>query len=285
MDESAFFITGANGQLGRALQEKYPKARKATRQELDISDRKSVQDYDWSGVKVILNTASYNKVDLAETAEGRKDAWRTNASAVANLVEIASKHDITLVHFSTDYVFDGTQKVHKEDEPLAPLSSYAASKAAGEIAASTVPKHYILRVMWVIGDGGNFVRIMLGLGEKGISPKVVNDQIGRLTFTSEIVRAIDHLLTNNAEYGRYHVSNGGQPASWAGISRKIFQYGGYKDIKVTDTTTKEYFADKEYFAVRPLSSIFDLSKMEAAGFKFRDWQDDLKEYIDKEMKK
>jgi dTDP-4-dehydrorhamnose 3,5-epimerase/reductase len=282
MDDSKIFIVGANGQLGQALQAKYPNARKADIDELDITDQKSVQSFDWSGIEIILNAAAYTNVDGAEADEGRVAAWKVNADAVANLVAVAAQTDAVIVHISTDYVFDGTKTPHTENEDFAPLSVYGASKAAGDIAISLAPKHYILRTSWVIGEGKNFVRTMLGLGQKGVAPTVVADQIGRLTFTSELVRAIDHLLTTKADGGTYNVSNGGQPASWAEITREIFKIAGF-DLKVTDTTTIEYFAGKEGIAPRPLNSTFDLSKIKAIGFEPRDWHDDLAEYVKKEL--
>lgn len=281
MDDSRFFILGANGQLGTALQAKYPNAQKADSDGLDITNRDAVLNYDWSKVGVILNAAAYTNVDGAETEEGRVAAWKVNATAISYLAEAARQHNLTLVHVSSDYVFDGTKEPHTETEDLAPLSVYGASKAAGDLAAASAPKYYILRTSWVIGEGKNFVRTMLGVAQKGISPTVVADQVGRLTFTSELVRAIDHLLVNNVKPGIYNVTNDGDPASWADVTRKIFEFGGYKDLKVTDTTTAEYFAGKEGIAPRPLKSALDLSKIQKTGFKSNNWQDDLKAYIEK----
>ena len=195
IDDSRFFIIGANGQLGIALRKKYPKAQFADKTELDITDRQSVESFDWSGISTILNTAAFTNVDGAETPEGRVAAWKVNASAVANLTRICRAHDITLVHISSDYVFDGTREPHFESEDLSPLSVYGASKAAGDLLVEQLDKFYLLRTTWVIGEGKNFVRTMLGLAEKNISPTVVNDQVGRLTFTSELGRIIDHLLS------------------------------------------------------------------------------------------
>lgn len=281
MDSSSIFITGANGQLGTALRAHYPDAQSADLEHLDISDADSVANFDWSGIKVILNAAAYTNVDGAETPEGRLAAWKVNATAVGHLVRAALKYDITLVHISTDYVFDGTQDPHTENEPLAPLGVYAQSKAAGDIAVGLLPKHYLMRTSWVIGEGKNFVRIMLGLGAKGVSPTVVADQLGRLTFTSELVGAIDHLLSTQAAYGTYNVSNSGDVASWAEITRAIFREAGY-ELAVTDTTTAEYYAGKEHIAPRPLHSAFDLSKIQATGYRLADWRDDLRTYVQKE---
>jgi dTDP-4-dehydrorhamnose 3,5-epimerase len=281
MDSTKFLIIGANGQLGTALRQQYPDAVSVDSNELDITDRKAVEAYDWSNVTHILNAAAYTNVDGAETPEGRVLAWSINADAVANLVAVAAHYDITLVHISSDYVFDGTLSPHDESESFSPLSVYGASKAAGDIAVSLAPKFYILRTTWVIGEGKNFVRTMLSLGERGVSPSVVSDQIGRLTFTTELVRAINHLLATDAAYGVYNVTNDGVSASWAAITRKIFEYGAY-DSSVTDTTTADYFAGKEGIAPRPLQSTLDLGKLQATGFTSTEWQDALKQYIDRE---
>lgn len=279
MDDSKFFIVGANGQLGTALRQKYPQAKYADVVELDITNKLSVESYDWSNISVILNAAAYTNVDGAESSEGRLAAWNVNSTAVSYLSRAASKNDIILVHISTDYVFDGTKTPHTEEEPFSPLSVYGASKAAGDLAASLTPKHYTLRTSWVIGEGKNFVRTMLGLAQKGISPTVVADQIGRLTFTGELVRAIDHMLTTNVPHGTYNVSNSGESASWADITRSIFELSGHSDLTVTDTTTTEYFAGKEGIAPRPLQSTLDLSKIQSTGFASRDWREDLKAYL------
>lgn len=283
MDGTNFLIIGSNGQLGLALQAKYPAAKAVDSDELDITNHEVVSNFDWSNVKVILNAAAYTNVDGAETPDGRMSAWQINAVGVANLAQIALQHDITLVHISTDYVFDGALDNHKEDEPFSPLGVYGQTKAAGDIAVSLVPKHYILRTSWVIGEGKNFVRTMLGLGQKGVAPTVVADQVGRLTFTSELVRIIDHLLKNEVPYGTYNATNGGQPASWADDAREIFKLGGF-DLQVTDTTTAEYFASKTGIAPRPLNSTLDLFKLEQTGFTLRDWHDDLRAYMEKEEK-
>jgi dTDP-4-dehydrorhamnose 3,5-epimerase len=282
MDYTQIFIVGAKGQLGLALQAKYPAAKTADMDELDITNQESVKNFDWSGIKYIVNAAAFTNVDGAETAEGRIKAWQVNSSAVALLSQICAQNDITLVHISTDYVFDGNTDPHTETESFSPLSVYGASKAAGDLVASLCPKHYLLRTSWVIGEGKNFVRTMLDLADRGINPSVVNDQIGRLTFTTTLASAIDHLLSSGAAYGTYNVSNDGDPSSWADITRKIYELAG-KDNTVTNTTTAEYFAGKTGIATRPLKSTLELSKIKSTGFSPPDWLEDLKTYINKEL--
>lgn len=279
MQENEIFIVGASGQLGTALRAHYPNAQFADIDELDITNKASVEDFDWSNIKTIINAAAYTNVDEAETSEGRIIAWEVNAVAVANLVHIAQDHDMTLIHVSSDYVFDGTKEVHTEDEPFSPLSVYGQSKAAGDIIVGLLPKYYILRTTWVIGEGKNFVRTMLKFAAKGVSPTVVADQIGRLTFTSELVRAINHLLTSHAPYGVYNTTNDGALASWAEVTREIFRLADYESLTVTDTTTAAYFKGKEGVAPRPLGSNMNLSKLHATGFISRPWEEDLRKYI------
>lgn len=282
MNDSKIFIVGANGQLGTALRQQYPGSQFADIDELDITRQESVEKFDWSGIDIVLNAAAFTNVDGAETPEGRVAAWKVNAAAVANLAKACLKHDIILVHISSDYVFDGTKEPHVEDEAFSPLSVYGASKAAGDIVVGVLPRHYLLRTTWVIGEGKNFVRTMLGLAEKGIAPTVVSDQIGRLTFTGELVRAIDHLLSTKAAFGTYNVTNDGPLASWAEITRQIFELAGYGNLSVTDISTADYYADKEGIAPRPLGSDMSLEKLHSTGFESRNWQDELKGYIYKE---
>jgi dTDP-4-dehydrorhamnose 3,5-epimerase len=279
MDNSRILIVGAYGQLGKALHAKYPEATAVDRDTFDMTDWDMLKNYNWSRYDVVLNAAAYTAVDIAETTEGRPLAWKINATAVGYLAKVAAEHGMTLVHVSSDYVFDGTRENHKENEDFAPLGVYGQAKAAGDIAAGVAPKHYILRTTALIGDGVNFVRTMAGLAAKDVSPTVVDDQITRLSFTHTLVDAVDHLLTSKAAYGTYNLSNDGEPASWANVARAIFKELGRDDITVTDISTKNYFKTKEHVAPRPLNGTFDLSKIKAAGFTPTDWRTELHEYI------
>lgn len=273
-------IVGANGQLGRAFQALYPDAECVDRDSLDISSPDIFTARRWRDYGVILNAAAYTAVDLAETEEGRRDAWQANATAVANLAKIANEYGITLVHVSSDYVFDGTAPEHTEEEAFAPLGVYGQSKAAGDIAAATAPRHYIARTSWVIGDGKNFVKTMKMLAEKDVKPSVVNDQIGRLTFTQDLAAGIKHLLDSQAPFGTYNISNEGEPASWADIASEVYELSGKSREDVTPVSTADYYADKEGIASRPLQSTLKLDKIKAAGFTPRNWKEALREYLE-----
>ena len=264
-------VLGANGQLGRALRAEYgdaPHVEYADRATLDISSPGFRTARRWRDYGTIINAAAYTKVDLAETSEGRKDAWAANVTGVAALARTARENGITLVHVSSDYVFDGTaDRPYREDDPLCPLGVYGQTKAAGDAIVSTVPRHYIVRTSWVIGDGSNFVRTMASLAERGIDPKVVGDQFGRLTFTHDIVRGIRHLVDTEAEYGVYNLTGGGERMSWADIARQVFTLTGQDPARVTGVSTDEYFATASFVSPRPRNSVLDLAKLEATGWK------------------
>lgn len=276
-------ITGSDGQLGKALEPLYPNARMLSHDDIDIADLAAVRSLDWEGIDTIINAAAYTKVDEAETPAGKVAAWQANHQGASNLAAIATERDLTLIHISTDYVFDGTSKTpYTETDKTSPQSEYGKSKAAGDGVAGKVPKHYIVRTSWLIGDGNNFVRTMLKLGTERDQLTVVNDQIGRPTFTHDLAATIQHLQVKNPGYGIYNFSNGGEPVSWADFARAIFKQAQL-DCAVSDVSTQEYFKNKDVWAPRPANSVLDLSKIEATGLKIRDWQTALAEYIDQEL--
>jgi dTDP-4-dehydrorhamnose 3,5-epimerase/reductase len=271
-------IIGAGGQLGRALIKAIPGAVAITRATLDLASQDSVVEFDFRPYGVVINAAAYTAVDAAETKEGRREAWAANVGGVAALVEAARRHRFTVVHLSSDYVFDGTQTLHTETEPFSPLGVYGQTKAAGDTLLGALPAHYLLRTSWLIGDGHNFVRTMASLADRGVSPEVVNDQFGRLTFTTEIARAIIHLLQVEAPYGTYNVSNDGEPMTWADIARAVFRTRGRDAASVRSVTTAEYAAGKS-LAPRPEHSVLSLDKIISSGFRPADAMIQLKAYL------
>ena len=274
-------VVGANGQLGRALRAAYGEDESvefAGRQELDVTgDLHAARR--WRDYGTIVNAAAYTAVDAAET--DRAGAWAGNVTAVAQLARIATENGITLVHVSSDYVFDGTGTTpYTEDEPVAPLGVYGQTKAAADAIVATVPRHYIVRTSWVIGEGKNFVGTMASLAERGIAPSVVDDQIGRLTFTDDIAGGIRHLLTSAAPYGTYNLTGGGAPASWADIAAEVYELTGHDRTAVSGVSTEQYFANATGpVAPRPRWSVLDLGKIEAAGYSPRDWRKSLRDHL------
>jgi dTDP-4-dehydrorhamnose 3,5-epimerase len=271
-------ILGAEGQAGRALLRAFPEARGVTRRELDLADPAALERWPWRDHDLVINAAAFTAVDDAETAEGRRTAWETNALGPSALAQLAVRHGFTLVHLSSDYVYDGSRPEHDEGEPPAPLGVYGQSKAAGDAAVGASPCHYILRTSWLIGEGDNFVRTMSRLADDGVSPTVVSDQVGRLTFADEIARVVRHLLDHEAPYGVYHVSNGGPPTSWYEIARAVFGLRGRSADDVRPVTTEEYAAGR-VIAPRPSHSVLSLAKLESTGFEPADASRALRDYV------
>lgn len=273
-------VLGANGQLGLALRHEFAGADFLVRSQFNISDQAQYESINWHSIEAVINASAYTAVDLAETTQGRRDAWATNVTAVGLLARACTAHGVTLVHVSSDYVFDGTtDRPYLETDPLCPLGVYGQTKAAGDVVVATVPKHFIVRTSWVIGEGNNFVRTMASLAVRGIAPSVVNDQIGRLTFTDDLARGIKHLLTSGAAFGTYNLTNSGEPASWAEIAAQVFTLTGHDPARVTGVSTAEYYAGKEGIAPRPAWSVLDTSRIEATGFAAAPWQEKLAQYV------
>lgn len=263
-------ILGAGGQLGSALSATLPEAEPLTRAQADLSDPGWPENVDLSDVGTIINAAAYTGVDTAETPEGRRAAWRTNATGVARLVSACREQGIRLVHVSTDYVFDGTAGEHDEDESPTPLGVYGQSKAAGDAAVSCYPAHYLVRTSWVVGRGRNFVATMAGLADRGVKPSVVDDQFGRLTFADDLASGIAHLLASEAPYGTYNLSNSGPIQTWADIAEDIFEQRGRSRSDITRIGTGAYAAGVRAkgapYAPRPVQSALRLDKLSSTGF-------------------
>lgn len=280
-------IVGAGGQLGKELQRQLTEQNipfiAAGRAEIDLVNPSAwVDRYRWRSMRGIINAAAFTAVDDAETPEGRRAAWAANATGVSALAQVARDAGIPLVHFSTDYVFDGSLPVgqeYAETNPVSPLGVYGQSKAAGEFAAQGAPRHFVVRTSWVIGEGKNFVRTMQSLAERGINPAVVNDQFGRPTFTQDLAAAALHLLDSGAEYGIYNVTNSGPVISWADLATQVFELSGHGGTRVSATTTAEYFANVETFAPRPTNSALSLEKITVAGFTPRPHEEALETYL------
>lgn len=288
-------VTGCNGQLGRAV--------RALAEErgllgafdfcdidtFDMSDPEAYGQYDWDLYGTVINCGAYTAVDRAETPEGRVACWKANATGPALLARTCAEHGITLVHVSSDYVFDGTRELHDESEPLSPLSVYGQSKAAGDLAVAGCPRHYVVRSSWVIGDGRNFVRTMRALSDRVADPAdaldrvtVVDDQLGRLTFTRDMAAAILYLLEARAPWGTYDCTGSGAVRSWADIARAVFDAANGNGEAVVPVSTAEYYASAEGpIAPRPRFSALDLSRLESTGFRMPDWEEELGEYLGK----
>lgn len=285
-------VTGAHGQLGQAVR-KYVEDHHLQGfdftdiDDFDFSDAQAYKRYNWDLYGTIINAGAFTAVDKAESEQGRKSAWKANAQGPALLAKVAAAHNITLIHISSDYVFDGQADMHDENEALTPLGVYGQTKAAGDIAVANAPRHYILRSSWVIGQGHNFVRSMIGLSNRVADPSdvldhvtVVNDQFGRLTFTEDMAEAIFHLLDCQAPYGTYNFTGAGQIQSWADIARAVFDLANGNGNAVQPVSTATYYSDSgNPVSPRPIHSALNLDKIESVGYSPKDWQKELVNYV------
>jgi dTDP-4-dehydrorhamnose 3,5-epimerase/reductase len=276
---ASLLITGSRGLVGRAIAKHFPGAIAATHRTLDIADITALNSYDWSNIRYIVNAAALVNIEYSETPEGLAKTWDVNAFGVSNLAKIALKHDITLIQFCSDYVFDGKCTPHREDESVSPLNVYGQSKAASSLITSIVPQHYVIRTSWVFGEGRNFVDTMVKFAASDISPTVVADQVGRPTSTALLANAIEHILHNRLPFGTYNVTNSGDEVSWAEVARETFSLIERPDLKVKEVTTQEYQRQQRNYTARPLGSTLALDKIESTGIAVIDWREAIKQHL------
>lgn len=274
-------VTGADGQLGRALRQAWPEAVFTTRAELDLSWPASRLEDVVLGLKpnVLVNCAAYTAVDKAETDQ--EMVYRINTLAAGSLASACAAVGGRFIQISTDYVFgnDGKQPLAEDDQPK-PRSHYGYSKLFGEALARLCPQSCVVRTSWVFGEGPNFVRTMLRLAESKEEVAVVHDQIGRPAYAQDLAESIRQLAELPAMPATIHLQNSGQPTSWAQFAEEIFRQTE-TSTGVRRITTDEYLASRqdEVIAPRPRNSVFSLKLAEALGLKLRPWQDALTEYL------
>jgi len=283
-------VTGGSGQVGGAL------TRLAgtdveivapTRDTLDLMDSTALTTLAGSRPwAAIVNCAAYTAVDKAESDVVA--AWRVNALAPAALAAASNAAGVPILHVSTDYVFSGAKAdFYVEDDSVAPLGVYGASKLGGELAVrSANPRHVILRTAWVVSaTGSNFVKTMLRLGAERPHLRVVADQKGCPTSADDIARAILTILgrIGDGPYGTYHFVNAGQ-ASWHDLAERVFARAaahGRAIPSVEPITTSDYPTP----AARPANSRLATAKiMRDFGISPRDWHEAIDEIVDTLLK-
>ena len=275
-------ITGCNGQLGRALNQRFADRTdlelvNTDVEQLDITDIDKVLELT-EQVKpyAIINCAAHTGVDACETQE--ELAYRINAIGPRNLSIAATRYGAKMMQISTDYIFSGNaDKPYIEFDAPGPQGVYGRTKLAGENFVKEFSKEYfILRTAWLYGDGKNFVKTMLRLSETNDTVRVVGDQFGTPTSAKELAKAIDYLLLTD-NFGVFHATCEGE-CSWADFTEEIFRLAG-KSTKVSRITTEEFGAK----APRPAYSVLDnyMFRM-TTDLKFAQWQDAIAEYM-KEM--
>ncbi|CAH0419127.1 dTDP-4-dehydrorhamnose reductase [Periweissella ghanensis] len=278
-----YWILGASGQLGQELvhltKENGLDVKAYTSQELDITNLELLlATAQKEQPDVILDAAAYTKVDLAED-DGKVLNWQVNAVGTQNLVKISQAINAKLVYVSTDYVFDGTSSdEYTEDALVKPQNEYGRAKLAGEFAILNANiDAYIVRTSWVFGEyGNNFVYTMQRLAKQHKRLTIVDDQIGRPTWTKTLAQFMLHLIQVEAAYGTYHLSNDNS-ASWFEFAQEILKD---VDVEVAPITSAE-FPQKAY---RPKDSVMSLAKAKATGFNIPTWQEALEEFMDNENK-
>jgi dTDP-4-dehydrorhamnose reductase len=262
-------VLGAAGQLGVELvSDLRARGYNVTtwdRAQLDVTDTRAVESaLAAASPDVVFNSAAYNQVDVAESEP--LAALQVNALAVRNLALACRQNDARLVHFSTDYVFDGqANQPYTEEHPPHPLGAYAVSKLAGEMYAQAyLDRVLIVRTCGVFGPGGlhtargNFVELMLRLAASGRPIRVVEDHVASPTFAPLLAsRTID--LVERGQFGIFHIG-GGTPISWFSFAKMIFEVAGVTP-ELLPTNEKEY----RTAARRPKYSVLSNSKMQRVG--------------------
>jgi dTDP-4-dehydrorhamnose reductase len=266
----AILLTGGSGQVGSCLRAIAPddwEIVAPSHAEMDIADPDQVAAAMASRpFAAVINPAAYTAVDRAETDIAA--CWRVNALGPAVLADAAARAGIPILHLSTDYVFDGAKaSAYMEDDPVAPLGVYGASKEGGEQAVRTAnARHVILRTAWVVSPyGSNFIKTMLRLGADRPLLRVVADQHGCPTSAIDIAKAVaviaQRLITDaDAPLGTYHFVNAGE-ATWFDLAKATFAVSaarGAKTPAVEPITTADYPTP----ARRPANSRLSTQKLQ-----------------------
>jgi dTDP-4-dehydrorhamnose reductase len=272
-------VLGAGGQVGRALVERAGQAgRGFDRAACDICDAASVsRAVSAPTVTAVVNCAAYTAVDRAESEPGH--AFAVNAGGAEIVARAAADRGLPIIHLSTDYVYAGTAAgPQREDEPIAPLNVYGASKAAGDAAVATAnPAHLLLRVSWVFGVyGANFVKTMLRLGRERSELRVVADQTGGPTEARDIADAVIAIAgacrrPGFSAWGTYHFA-GSPSASWHGFAQAIFERVRQPRPRLMAIASRDYPTR----ATRPLNSTLDCGRIRSVfEIEQPDWQASL----------
>ena len=276
---SKILVTGAEGQLGQCFQEvakEFPKYKLffESKKTLDINKKESLDKaYHQDPFDGIINCAAYTNVDQAEIEIEK--TYKINEFGVQNLVAFAEKKNLFIVHFSTDYVFEGNEKIPLEEEhPKNPLNHYAHSKLAGEkILSKSSCSNTTFRISWLFSAfGNNFIKTILKLSNIKEEIKVVNDQFGRPTYGIDLARVVLNKLsqTDFFHFDCYHYANKGA-VSWYEFAKKIIEISK-RDCSIKPCLTSEY----ETHAVRPKYSILDTKRIENhLSLSIPDWEDAL----------
>jgi len=255
-------LFGAPGMLGHSLQEVFPNAHFFGHRNIDITDEDAIKKLiKRERPAIVINAAAYTDVDGCE--DNRVYAFAVNGNGPGYIAQACAEVDATLVHFSTDYIFDGTRKEYREDDRPNPINKYGESKLLGEVSvAKNLENYRIVRTSWLYGSHGkNFVDTILALSHQIPLVRVVNDQVGKPTYTVDLANKVPLIIS--CDPGIYHITNEGQ-CSW-------YEFASAFIPNATPCSTEE-FPRK---AKRPAYSVLANTKTPP----LRHWKEAVQEYI------
>jgi dTDP-4-dehydrorhamnose reductase len=255
-------LFGAYGMLGHALQEVFPQAQCIGHHDVDITDENAIMKLmKRERPAIVINAAAYTDVDGCE--DNREYAFSVNGIGPGNIAKACIEIEALLVHFSTDYIFDGTKTEYREDDRPNPINAYGESKLLGEVSiAKNLENYRIIRTSWMYGSHGkNFVDTILTLSQQIPVVRVVNDQVGKPTYNVDLANKVPEIISCNP--GMYHITNDGQ-CSW-------YEFACAFIPNAAPCSTDE-FPRK---AKRPAYSVLANTKT----LPLRHWKEAVKEYI------
>jgi dTDP-4-dehydrorhamnose reductase len=272
-------VTGANGQLGQCLQKIQNQHSEinfffASINDLDITDTEKVQEFfAKNDFDYCVNCAAYTNVELAEDEETL--AYLVNAEAAKHLAEACKAHNVTLLHISTDYVFDGEKtSPYVETDATNPISVYGASKLKGEQNIQAVfEKYFIIRTSWLYAEfGKNFYKTMVQKAKEKANLTITTEQTGTPTNANDLAELIVKIIhTENTNYGLYHFSNDGA-ATWYDFTKEIIQN---MQLAEADQPSLKPVATYKTKAARPKNSVLDKTKVRSI-IETISWQESLR---------
>jgi dTDP-4-dehydrorhamnose reductase len=270
-------VTGAGGQVGRALARRLPTARLLSREDFDVRNALDVGSL-FAGIRLVIHLAAMTDVDKCEQQPAL--CMEINGSGTKAVVEAAKAVSARVIYVSTDYVFDGTKRSqYQETDKPNPINAYGRSKLAGEHHVAGKPSNLIVRTSWVFGSGRNFVRSILSAADSGKSLRVVDDQRGRPTSAGDLADALVQLADSRVT-GIVHVSGDGPICSWADLAEFVLRVKGM-DVPVERMDSETYARLRgRPLAPRPANSAFSLTKARAWAVPLRDWRDAVTRFME-----
>jgi dTDP-4-dehydrorhamnose reductase len=277
-------IVGGSGMLGTDLTETFGSVCETTAvdlPELDITRleecRAKLEEF---RPDAVINAAAFTQVDACESRED--EAFRVNGHGAGNLAIAAAATGALLVHYSTDYIFDGQkQSAYIEEDTPNPQNVYGRSKLMGEtLIREHCPNHLILRTSWLFGkNGNNFIRTVVGAARKGNPLRVVNDQQGNPTYSKDLAATTLTMIKTGCR-ATYHVTNSGS-CTWYELASNALVWAGMADISVIPVSTSEFPRP----APRPSNSVLANARLQREGLPpMRPWQAAAREYVEHHLK-